>query len=231
MRTRLKVCCIASADEARAAVMAGASALGLVAEMPSGPGAIADALIAEVAASVPPPVSRFLLTSRTAPHAVVAHVAACRVDTVQLVDRVPAETYAALRAELPHVRVVQVLHVEGPDAVAEARQVAPYVHAILLDSGRPSAALRELGGTGRVHDWGISREVVQALPGTPVFLAGGIGPGNVREAIRRVRPYGIDLCSGVRTDGQLDLAKLAALVSAMEAEDASLFRAPPDAPG
>lgn len=225
MRTRLKVCCIASVDEARAAVMAGASALGLVAEMPSGSGTIADALIAKIAASVPPPVSRFLLTSRIEPGPVVAHVAACQVDTVQLVDKVPVDTYIALRAELPHVRVVQVLHVEGMDAVAEAHRVAPHVHAILLDSGRPSAAVRELGGTGRIHDWQISREVVQAMPDTPVFLAGGIGPGNVRDAIRRVRPYGIDLCSAVRTDGRLDPAKLAALVAAMEAEDALLFQA------
>ena len=225
MRTRLKVCCIASVEEARAAVMAGASALGLVAEMPSGPGTIADALIAEIAASVPPPVSRFLLTSRIEPGPVVAHVAACQVDTVQLVDKVPVDTYVALRTQLPHVRVVQVLHVEGMDAVAEAHWVAPYVHAILLDSGRPSAAVRELGGTGRVHDWQISRELVQAVPDTPVFLAGGIGPGNVRDAIRRVRPYGIDLCSAVRTDGRLDPAKLVALVAAMEAEDAVLFQA------
>lgn len=225
MRTRLKVCCIASVEEAWTAVMAGASALGLVAEMPSGTGTIADALIAEIAASVPPPVSRFLLTSRTEPGPVVAHVAACQVDTVQLVDKVPVDTYVALRAELPHVRVVQVLHVEGMDAVAEAHRVAPHVHAILLDSGRPSAAVRELGGTGRVHDWQISRELVQAVPDTPVFLAGGIGPGNVRDAIRRVRPYGIDLCSAVRTDGRLDPAKLAALVAAIETEDAALFQA------
>lgn len=224
MKTRLKVCCIASVEEARTAAMAGASALGLVAEMPSGPGVIADALIAEIAASVPPPVSRFLLTSRTEPRSVVAHVTACQVDTVQLVDAVPVETYAVLRAELPHVRVVQVLHVEGTDAVAEARRVAPHVHALLLDSGRPSAAVRELGGTGRVHDWEVSRELVLAVPGTPVFLAGGIGPANVGEAIRRVRPYGIDLCSAVRTEGRLDPVKLAALVAAMEAEDAALAR-------
>jgi phosphoribosylanthranilate isomerase len=223
VRTRLKVCCIASVAEARAAVAAGASAIGLVAAMPSGPGPIADALIAEIAASVPPPVSRFLLTSRTDPAAVVAHAAASRVDAVQLVDRVPPETYAALRRDLPHVRIVQVVHVEGEDAIAEARRVAPLVHAVLLDSGRPSAAVRELGGTGRVHEWDVSRRVVEAVAGRPVFLAGGIGPGNVGEAIRRVRPYGIDLCGAVRTGGRLDGAKLAALVAAVEAEDASLF--------
>ncbi|MBK5961049.1 N-(5'-phosphoribosyl)anthranilate isomerase [Rhodoplanes elegans] len=222
MRTRIKVCCISSVEEARMAIAAGASALGFVAAMPSGPGVIADDRIAEIAGAVPPPVSRFLLTSRTAPADVVAHVAACRVDTVQLVDAVPVDTYAALRRELPHVRIVQVLHVEGSDAVAQARAVAPLVDAILLDSGRPSAALRELGGTGRVHDWAISRDVVSAVAGTPVFLAGGLGPDNVGAAIRMVRPFGIDLCSGVRIGTRLDAAALARLVAQVGAADAGL---------
>lgn len=216
------------------AIAAGASALGFVAEMPSGPGVIADDRIAEIAGSVPPPVSRFLLTSRTAPADVVAHIAACRVDTVQLVDAVPSETYAAIRRELPYVRIVQVLHVEGRGTVEEARAAAPLVDALLLDSGRPSAAVRELGGTGRVHDWAISREVVTAVAGTPVFLAGGLGPDNVGAAIRMVRPFGIDLCSGVRVGTRLDAAALARLVAQVDAADAALpevtNRAGPKAP-
>lgn len=224
MRTRLKVCCIASVEEARIAVEAGASALGLVAEMPSGPGVIADALIREIAVSVPPPVSRFLLTSRTDADSIVEHARACAVDTVQLVDVPSIETHAAIRAALPYLRVVQVLHIEGEATVEAARRVAPHVHAMLLDSGRPSAAVRELGGTGRVHDWAISRRVVEAA-GCPVFLAGGLTPANVVEAIERVRPYGLDLCSGIRTDGTLDGEKLGVLVAAIEAKDAELFAA------
>ena len=221
MRTRLKVCCIASVEEARIAVAAGASALGLVAEMPSGPGPIPDVLIAEIAATVPPPVSRCLLTSRTEPEAIVEHARACGVDTVQLVDAVALKSYAAIRAALPYLRIVQVLHVEGEGAVEDARRISPHVHAILLDSGRPSEAVRELGGTGRVHDWAISLRIVEAA-GCPVFLAGGLSPANLAEAIEQVRPYGIDLCSGIRTDGKLDGAKLGALVAAIEVKDAML---------
>ena len=224
MRTRLKVCCISSVEEARIAVESGASALGLVGEMPSGPGPIPDELIAEIAATVPPPVSRFLLTNRTDPETIVEHARACGVDTVQLVDAVPVEAYARIRAALSYLRIVQVLHVEGEASVEEARRVAPHVHAILLDSGRPSAAVRELGGTGRVHDWAISRRIVEAAR-CPVFLAGGLTPANVAEAIERVRPYGIDLCSGIRTGGTLDGEKLGALVAAIEAKDAELFAA------
>lgn len=221
MRTHIKVCCVSSREEAAIAVRAGASAVGLVAEMPSGPGVISDERIAEIAVAVPPPVSRFLLTSRTDGHAIADHVRACRVDTVQLVDAVPNGAYETLRAEVPWVRIVQVLHVEDEAVLDEAARIAPFVDALLLDSGRPNAAVRELGGTGRVHDWALSRRVVERSP-RPVFLAGGLREDNVARAIAEVRPYGLDVCSGVRTDGHLDATKLDALIRAVERADTAL---------
>lgn len=221
MATHLKVCCIMSVDEARLAVGLGASAVGLVSAMPSGPGVIADEAIAAIARAVAPPVARFLLTSRTDPDALIAQVAACATETVQLVDAVALPTYARLRAALPYLRIVQVLHVEDHGTLADALRVAPHVDALLLDSGRPSAAVRELGGTGRVHDWGISRWVVEAVAPVPVFLAGGLSAANVGEAVAQVRPHGVDLCSAVRTDGKLDAAKLRAFVDALRAADAA----------
>ncbi len=220
MRTRLKICCMASVEEARTAVAAGADALGLVARMPSGPGPIPDDLIAEIAGTVPPPVATFLLTCETDPDAIVDHVGRCRTNTVQLVDAVPVEAYRALRRAHPAVRIVQVIHVEDADSLEEARLAARHVDALLLDSGRPKLAVKELGGTGRVHDWSLSARIVEESP-VPVFLAGGIRADNVAEAIRAVRPYGIDLCSGVRTDGRLDPAKLRPLVAAMRVADAA----------
>jgi phosphoribosylanthranilate isomerase len=88
--------------------------------------------------------------------------------------------------------------------------------ALLLDSGNPSLRVKELGGTGRVHDWTISRRIC-ADAGVPVFLAGGLGPGNVAEALRAVGATGVDICSGVRTDGALDRAKLARFIAAARA--------------
>lgn len=214
LRAHLKVCCIQSPAEARLAIEHGASAIGLVAAMPSGPGSIADDVIAEIAAVAPPGIATFLLTSRTDPDAVVEHVLRSRVNTVQLVDTVLPGTYAALRRWAPGVRIVQVIHVQSEDSISEALAVQDEVDVLLLDSGRPAAAIRELGGTGRVHDWEHSARIVERV-GKPVYLAGGIKPENVREAIERVRPYGIDLCSGVRTDGKLDAAKLGALVAVM----------------
>jgi len=213
-RPRVKICCIMSVAEARLAVSAGASALGLVGQMPSGPGVVDDALIAEIAAIVPPAVATFLLTSETGADAIVDHVRRCRTNTVQLVDRVEVTAHAAIRRALPQVKIVQVLHVADADVVDEARALAGAVDAFLLDSGNPKLAVKVLGGTGRVHDWDLSRRIVEAVD-RPVFLAGGLRADNVSEAIARVKPFGVDLCSSVRSEGRLDAAKLAAFFAAV----------------
>lgn len=211
---RVKICCIASVEEAELAVRHGAAALGLVGRMPSGPGPIPDDLIAEIAAWAPPAVATFLLTSETEPEAIIDHVRRCGTSTVQLVDAVAPQAYAALRRAAPQLKIVQVIHVTGPESVEEAKASAPHVDALLLDSGRPGAAIKELGGTGRVHDWALSRRIVAEVA-RPVFLAGGLNPENVAEACNRVRPFGVDLCTGVRTDGRLDEARLTAFFGAL----------------
>jgi phosphoribosylanthranilate isomerase len=220
-RTRVKVCCIATAEEARLAVRHGADALGLVAAMPSGPGPIPEKLIAEIAATVPPPVATFLLTSETNVAAIIEQQRRCRANTLQLVDRLVHGKYEDLRAVLPGVSLVQVVHVTGGEAVEEAvRAAEDGVDAVLLDSGDQRLAVKLLGGTGRVHDWAVSRRVVEAVR-VPVFLAGGLNPGNVGEAIRSVRPFGVDVCSGLRTGGRLDDAELAAFMAAVVVVDGS----------
>jgi len=209
MNTRVKICCIASEEEARLAISFGASALGLVAAMPSGPGPIADDLIRRIAASVPPPVATFLLTCRTRGGAIIAHHLRTLTNTLQLVDTPEEDAIDTIRAVLPAVRIVQVIHVRGESSLAEALHAAAQADALLLDSGNPSLAVKELGGTGRVHDWRLSRRIVEQSP-VPVFLAGGLHPGNVRAAIDQVGPFGVDVCSGVRSDGRLDAGKLEA---------------------
>jgi phosphoribosylanthranilate isomerase len=113
---------------------------------------------------------------------------------------------------------VQVVHVTGPESLDEAVSLAPYVDALLLDSGNPALTVKELGGTGRVHDWRISRAIREAIP-VPLYLAGGLSAGNAREAITAVAPFGLDLCSGVRTDGRLDNDKLARFFAAVHARE------------
>ena len=195
------------------AIAAGADALGLVSAMPSGPGPIEESLIAEIAARVPPPIATFLLTAHQSVRAIVAQHRRCRTNTIQLVDSLEEGSHAELRDALPGIAIVQVIHVTGPASVDEAEAVAPHVNALLLDSGNPARATKELGGTGRVHDWDVSRRIRDAVD-VPIFLAGGLGPDNVGDAIRRVRPFGVDLCSGIRTGGALDAARLAAFIAA-----------------
>ncbi|HQZ97534.1 MAG TPA: phosphoribosylanthranilate isomerase [Pyrinomonadaceae bacterium] len=201
---RIKICCISSDAEAAQAISFGASAIGLVGKMPSGPGPIADELIKTIAASVPPPVATFLLTSEQTAENIVAHHERTHTNTIQIVDELLGREYGAIRSALPHVKLVQVIHVVGESSVDEAAEL---VDAILLDSGNPTLAVKELGGTGRRHDWKLSRKIVETC-GKPVFLAGGLNPENVREAIEVVQPFGLDICSGVRTDGNLDMFKL-----------------------
>ncbi|MEO1311429.1 MAG: phosphoribosylanthranilate isomerase [Pseudomonadota bacterium] len=208
MRTRVKICCIASRAEARAAVVAGADALGLVGAMPSGPGVIDLETAREIAGATPPPAARWLLTSATEAEAIARDVATAGVDTVQIVPHIAPAEHARLAALLPAaVRRVQVVHVEGPEALDLIDVYAPHADAFLLDSGRPSLPTPEYGGTGRTHDWSVSAEFVRRAP-KPVFLAGGLHAGNIADAIATVGPYGVDLCSGVRTDGAIDAVKL-----------------------
>jgi phosphoribosylanthranilate isomerase len=198
---------MASAEEAWMAIEAGASAVGLVSAMPSGPGPIPEDLIAEIAATIPPGVSSFLLTCLQNAASIIEQQRRLRVNTIQICDRLTQGSYQDLRDALPGVSLVQVVHVTGPEAVDEAIAVAPHGDAILLDSGNQSLAIKELGGTGRTHDWTLSREIREAIE-VPLFLAGGLNPSNVAAAIREVQPFGIDVCSGLRTEGHLDREKL-----------------------
>ena len=195
----------------------GASALGLVSEMPGsvGVGVIPEERIAKIADGVPPGIATVLLTSRTDVQGIIEQQRRCRVNTVQLVDAVPPGTHEIVRAALPGVKIIQVVHVMGAKAVETALEVSPVVDALLLDSGNPTLQVKELGGTGRVHDWDVSRQIVEAVQ-CPVFLAGGLNSSNVAQAYTTVRPYGLDACSGLRTEGRLDEGKLAAYCRAVD---------------
>jgi phosphoribosylanthranilate isomerase len=214
MWTRVKICCISSKEEARVAIEHGADALGLVGRMPSGPGPIEDALIADIAQIIHPPLASFLLTSEQTAQGIVDHINRVHTNTVQIVDELSEGTYIQIRESLPHLRIVQVIHVQGEESIDEAISLAPFVDALLLDSGNPKAIIKTLGGTGNIHNWEVSKEIVKAS-GVPVFLAGGLNSENVRDAIDKVKPFGVDVCSGVRTDGKLDPVKLHAFMKSV----------------
>lgn len=209
MIPKVKICCISSPLEAKQAISFGASALGLVAKMPSGPGPISDELIQEIVRTIPPPIASFLLTSRTDSFDIIEHQKVVNSNVIQIVDALETGSYEDFRREIPAIKIVQVIHVVDEKSLDEALEISEKVDALLLDSGNPNLAVKELGGTGRVHNWEISRKIVEQSK-VPVFLAGGLKTENVRAAIDAVQPYGLDLCSSVRTDGKLDPYKLEA---------------------
>jgi phosphoribosylanthranilate isomerase len=207
MTPRVKICCINSIEEARMAMQFGASALGLVANMPSGPGIISDEEILAISKIIPPAIATFILTSETLANEIILHHQRTLTNTIQIVDTVKEGMYAQIKASLPAIKLVQVIHVIDESSIDEAIRIAHSVDALLLDSGNPNAAVKELGGTGRVHNWTLSKKIVEQSK-VPVFLAGGLNADNVQQAIDQVQPFGLDLCSGVRTDKKLDPYKL-----------------------
>ncbi len=217
MKPRVKICCISSQEEAALAIRYGAAALGLVGHMPSGPGVITDDLIFEITRRVPPPIGTFLLTSETSAAAIIQHHRITQTNTIQIVDALSSGSYQELRAALPGIKLVQVIHVLNEASVEEALAAAEHADALLLDSGNPNLEVKVLGGTGKVHDWKLSRKIRDRAK-VPIFLAGGLKPENVQRAIAEVQPYGLDLCSGVRTDGRLDPHKLERFFEAAEQE-------------
>jgi phosphoribosylanthranilate isomerase len=207
MLTRVKICCISTIEEADMAVKYGASSLGLVGKMPSGPGIISDEQIYKIVQTVPPAISTFLLTSETAVNDIIEHYTKTQTSTIQIVDKLKQGTYETIKNALPAVKIVQVIHVIDENTIDEAIEISELVDAILLDSGNPNLHIKELGGTGRVHNWNISKKIVSQVK-VPVFLAGGLHADNVQQAIDAVQPFGVDLCSAVRTNNMLDPFKL-----------------------
>ena len=209
--THVKICCIKNIEEARIAIKSGASAIGLVGNMPGGPGIIPDETIEKIAQKVPPPIATFLLTSETSAEKIIDHYRRVNTNTIQVVDELRDGSYREIKQALPGVKLVQVIHIKNQQSIDKAIKISRNVDALLLDSGNPDKAVKELGGTGKIHNWEISKKIVKKAV-CPVFLAGGLNPENVKEAIRKVRPFGVDVCSGLRKDGKLDPNRVAKFI-------------------
>ncbi len=210
--TRIKICCISSIEEAEMAIENGVDAIGLVSSMPSGPGVISEDLISEISSHAKGRIKTFLLTSKRTSKEIIEQHNKCKTTTIQICDSITPKVYEELRSELKDIELVQVIHVTDESSVKEAIEASEFADALLLDSGNQKLAVKELGGTGRTHDWSISQKIVKSVI-KPVFLAGGLNMNNVGNAVRDVNPYGVDVCSGVRLDGMLNLEKLTGFIA------------------
>jgi phosphoribosylanthranilate isomerase len=210
----IKICCIQNSAEAHLALELGADYIGFVSAMPSGPGPISDELITEIVSGIPEKRQSVLLTSLVDVTAIVDQQRRTGALVLQLCSQLTVDQMQQLREMLSGIKLMPVVHVSGPESVEMASRYAPHSDMLLLDSGAPNADVPVLGGTGKTHDWSVSAEVVRAVD-IPVFLAGGLKAENVAEAIRRVNPAGVDICSGVRIDGMLDEDKLERFITAI----------------
>ena len=202
---QVKICCIQSPEEAETALSFGAAAVGVVSEMPAGPGELPEAAIREIVDSVPSAVGTFLLTAATDADRLIEKAQTCGVNTLQLWDSLAPLDYLRLRAALPGVSIVQAIHIIDGSAVDEATAAARLADALVLDSSNPKVPFRWESQSGRTHDWKISREITDTVD-CPVLLAGGLGP-DARQDPTRVRhvaampaggPAGIAAClSGI----------------------------------
>jgi len=216
---RIKVCCIQSLEEAQLAIDNGAAALGFVSDMPSGPGILADSEIRGIIDRIPPTYSTVLLSSRTDPQAIVEHQRETNANTLQLVAGVTPDDFTRAKESMPGIALIKVIHVQNAKSINLAKEYSDVASAILLDTGNPKSRKPKLGGTGVTHDWAISKMIVKTCA-VPVFLAGGLSPKNVEEAIQTVRPFGVGVCSALRPKGRLDSSLLREFVSRANRADA-----------
>lgn len=189
--------------------------LGFVSAMPSGPCIISDEAIRMLLRKTPSFIDTFLLTSRCDAEGIAEQWRLCRTTTIQVCNPLPDDELRRLRKLVPGISLVSVVHINSRTHNGRALELCNIVDGLLLDTGDPDMPLPELGGTGRVHDWDISRNIC-AQSSLPVWLAGGLTAKNVAAAISYVRPQGIDVCTGVRSDGFVDGEKLAALLGEIE---------------
>lgn len=212
---RVKVACIRDAEEARRAVSFGAAAIGMAAENPAGGPSLTEDQIRAVTESVPDSVGTFLMTTRRSAPDLARLARNTGVNTLQLWDEPEPDAYAHLRSAIPGLSIVQSIAVVGPEAVDRAIEVASLVDALVLDSAHRAAPARWEHQHGRTHDWQLSRRITEEV-GIPVILSGGLSHRNVADAIRAVRPYGVEVCTGVRTKGALDTTLLVQFLEGLE---------------
>lgn len=207
----VKVCGIRSREEADAALGCGATALGfLVGLTHRAADEIAEAEARAIVGRLPAGAEAVLVTHLLDPARVAELAASVGARTIQVHGDMALPDLRGLRALAPEARLLKAVHVTGEDAIGRALAwAAADADALVLDSRTAD----RLGGTGRTHDWSVSARIVAAVARLPVYLAGGLTPENVAEAVARVRPAGVDANSGVEdADGRKDERRMRAFV-------------------
>lgn len=211
MPVRVQIAGVSSLEEALECERAGADALGFTVRLPTGVhDGLTEAKARGIIAALPPFIATVAITYVDNAREATDLCRYLGVSAVQLHGEFPTRELPLLRAALPHLKIIRAVHVTGPEAVAKARSLDRHVDAIVLDTYDPGTG--RSGATGKTHDWSVSRQIVVRAR-VPVVLAGGLTPDNVAEAIRTVRPWAVDVHTGVEdADGKRNFDKIRAFI-------------------
>ncbi|MHC1631247.1 MAG: phosphoribosylanthranilate isomerase [Methanotrichaceae archaeon] len=199
--TRVKICGIRNESERDCVVSAGADAIGFVVEIPISRRSISKETARSLIEGLSPFVTSVIVTAPDSVEEAANLARATRADVIQVHDTLGLEDLKELQKRIPQ-KIVAATAVH-PDAEENLQVLADVADAVLLDTFKKG----KLGGTGEVHDWNVSAGLVRDL-NVPVILAGGLDSENVAQAVKRVRPYAVDVSSGVETDGKKDCQKV-----------------------
>ncbi|WP_214020414.1 phosphoribosylanthranilate isomerase [Methanoculleus sp.] len=213
---RVKFCGTASLADMRCAIEAGCDAMGFIMGVTHrSSDFVTPAEAAKMIQQLPPFIEPVAVTHLQETEDLIGLVRDSRCTTLQIQNTVEPSKIDVIRDSLPYLKIVKAVHVTGESAIKTGKLYEPYADALILDT----RTKEKIGGTGIPHDWNISAKIV-ANSAIPVILAGGLKPENVRGAIRKVRPYGVDVHTGIKKDGVRNPEKT--LAFAREARNALL---------
>lgn len=201
---RVKVCGVQNEKDLNAAVEAGADAVGLlVGQIHVSPCFILPGTASRLAAALPPYIQPVLVTHYTDVHEISVLLERTKIQTIQLHGGSTPREVGLIHDRFPHVKIIVAAHLIEERTVLDLMDFYSVADAILLDSILPEE--RKVGGTGKTCNWDLAAEFTARSP-IPVILAGGLGPDNVEEAIRKVKPFGVDANSRLKNpQGEVDI--------------------------
>lgn len=197
---KVKICGNASLNDLKIALSAGADAVGFITGTNyKSEDAVTKSCAKKLVLSLPPFVASVAVTHLQNPQDLIDIIDETGCSTLQIQNDVSLEDMDIVKNGLPHTKIIKAVHVTGIEAIEKAEMFSKTADAIILDTKTET----RIGGTGITHDWNISAEIVKRL-NKPVILAGGLSPSNLAEAIEKVKPYAVDVHSGVKKNGARD---------------------------
>ena len=203
---KVKICGLKRELDVKLACELGADMLGFVVEVPSSPRSLSLEEAARLMELVPEDVRSVIVTVPQGLRRVLEAYKRLKPDILQIHGHLEL---SGLREEIPNVKIVKALGMRSSSVIEEALKCSKFVDGFLADSPHPG----KFGGTGLTHDWSLSKRLRDAVYPKPFILAGGLNPENVESAVRLVKPYAVDVSSGVELKpGMKDPEKLEAFI-------------------